>query len=132
MEKMIRYGGRVELARAIWETGDDGEEEAELELFHSAPVNTLLTTRDGDRVFFGIARCNKKDTFSKKRGKEIARFRLDVALEEFKYETDGRGQSGLYGVTTNVGSLLDYFHNGLGNDFTNTLVEEEIGLEDIL
>jgi hypothetical protein len=45
--------------------------------------NTLVTVRDGDKVFFGISRCNiKKDTFIKKFGVEVARGRVDLAVQE--------------------------------------------------
>ena len=115
MNEMIRYGGRKYTAEGRWDFKEDKEGKAVLEVVCSAPKNTMVTVRDGERIFFGIARCNKKDTFSKERGKEIARFRLQAALKELDTEENCDGQSGLYGVTTNVEGLLDYFHNDLGN-----------------
>ena len=47
--------------------------------------NTLVTIRDGDTIFFGIARCNKKagDSFTKKQGQVIAKARALRAQIEF-------------------------------------------------
>ena len=44
--------------------------------------NTLVTIRDGNKVYFGIAMCNtKKDHFSKKLGVQIAAGRAELARE---------------------------------------------------
>lgn len=47
----------------------------------SVPKNTLVTYRDGEQVYFGIARCNlQADHPSKLLGRSQARFRADHAV----------------------------------------------------
>lgn len=49
------------------------------------PKNTLVTIRDDDRVYFGIARCHLTlDNFKKDTGKHIALGRAELAMEEYK------------------------------------------------
>ena len=115
MKEKIRYGGRNFYADGNWETTVDGKDKAVVNVIMGSPKNTLITVRDGDRIFFGISRCNKKDIFSKKRGKEIARLRVEAAQKEFASKSNHDGQSLLYGVTTDIENLLEFFHNELEN-----------------
>jgi len=84
--------------------------------YSKEPKNTLVTTRDGDTVFFGIARCNRKlDCFHKSIGKYIARQRL-FCIDEDELSPNGDlnlHHSGLRGTVgiENVKSLLEYFNN---------------------
>ncbi len=50
---------------------------------YSNQKNTLLTCRDGDKVYYGIFRCNlaSGDRFNKKRGLQIAYERLKAFRE---------------------------------------------------
>jgi len=46
------------------------------------PKNTLATICDGDTIYFGIARCNRKlDTFRREVGTHIASKRAELAKE---------------------------------------------------
>lgn len=89
------------------------------------PKRTLVTIEDNGTIFFGISRCCKKDTFSKKMGNLIAWNRAKTSLKEPDYyERTGVPQnmymdkiwlheSGLRGQvgTEDVVSLLKYFDN---------------------
>ena len=45
------------------------------------PKNTLVTTQIGDKIYFGIARCNlRADNTAKKIGRFIAHERMNLAL----------------------------------------------------
>lgn len=47
------------------------------------PKNTLVTVRDGDTVYFGISRCNRKlDVFHKTIGTHIAQCRAQIASDD--------------------------------------------------
>jgi hypothetical protein len=47
------------------------------------PKNTLVTVKNGDTVFFGISRCNRKlDTFHKNIGTYIAHQRAQLAHDD--------------------------------------------------
>lgn len=53
------------------------------------PKNTLVTVRQGDTVYFGIARCNRKlDTFHKNIGTYIAQQRADIASNDGAASSD--------------------------------------------
>lgn len=45
--------------------------------------NTLVTCRMNETVFFGIARCSKRDKFDRQLGLEIANGRMQKALDAF-------------------------------------------------
>ena len=85
------------------------------------PKNTLATIRDGDTVYFGIARCNRKmDTFKRDVGTHIAMARAGLAQEgpcNDLHTTDGDDLevhvSRMRGRTTveNVKELIKYFNN---------------------
>ena len=92
-----------------------------------APKNTLFTFRDGELIYFGIARCNNVfDAFRKETGKLIAKNRAKTAASEFGVggvsenqlrasEIDGLElhRSGLRGVVNinEIKALLRYFNN---------------------
>jgi len=53
------------------------------------PKNTLVTIREGDTVYFGISRCNRKmDIFHKNIGTYIAKQRADLVREEVDSSSD--------------------------------------------
>jgi len=53
------------------------------------PKNTLVTVRDGDTVYFGISRCNRKlDTFHKNIGTYIAQQRAQLVSEDGATSSD--------------------------------------------
>lgn len=88
----------------------------------NAPKNTLVTLRQGDTVYFGIARCNTVagDAFKRARGTLIAANRARTAASEVpgtRYVA-GNGitnlhQSCLRGSVpvSDVKKLLEYFRN---------------------
>ena len=85
------------------------------------PKNTLVTIRDGDTVYFGIARCNRKlDTFRRDVGTHIATKRAELAREcgsSSIHTTDGEDlnvhASRMRGHTTveNVKELVKFFND---------------------
>jgi len=82
------------------------------------PKNTLFTMREGDMVYFGIARCNvSADVFHKAIGTYIAEQRAGLAKDETgMYNTTNNlrlHDSGLRGYTTvdNVKDVVKYFRN---------------------
>ena len=84
------------------------------------PKNTLVTVRQGDVVYFGIARCNKEvgDTFRKTVGTHIATQRADLVRYDdvMKYDLDGEIKlhaSGLRGCVSvdNMKDVVAYFRN---------------------
>ena len=83
------------------------------------PKNTLVTIRDCDTVYFGIARCNiQLDTFYRKVGTHIAEQRALLAREDEQdryTSNDGMvlHQSGLRGsVPVNkVSSMIEHFRS---------------------
>ncbi len=86
------------------------------------PKNTLVTYRDGENIFFGIARCNDKlDTFNKDLGKRIARNRANLTLNIDNVSTYTSVpdtsilvyQDQLRGMVpiVKVKELLDFFNN---------------------
>ena len=85
-----------------------------------SPKNTLVTIRQDDLVYFGIARCNRNDCFTKYLGREIATSRMDLAVTEAptrlyvsEFGEIELHESGLRGLvsTDNIPALLDYFYN---------------------
>lgn len=88
-------------------------------LENRSPKNTLVTLRDGDDVYFGIARCNVKlDTFNKSVGKYIAAQRAALVTEDdtTRYHSSNGlvlHESGLRGYTSvsNITKLLDHFND---------------------
>ena len=85
------------------------------------PKNTLVTIRDGETVYFGIARCNRKlDTFRRDVGTHIATKRAELAREGSNgnvHTTDGDDlrvhTSRMRGQTTvdNVKELVKFFND---------------------
>ena len=87
------------------------------------PKNTLVTARDNDVIFFGIARCHVPlDTMSKEKGKALALNRLNSAFEASSLErpnmwvVDGSfriHRGGLFGQVgvEEIKKLLQYFDN---------------------
>lgn len=87
------------------------------------PKNTLVTIRDGNNVYFGIARCNVKlDTFHKNIGTYIAEQRAKRALDTTERDSEEHysshnnlrlHESGLRGYTTleKVKEVVNYFRN---------------------
>ena len=85
------------------------------------PKNTLVTIKDGDKIYFGIARCHSKmDKFRKDIGIKTATIRAESAYRASNGKTysDGVGEislnkSGLLGVATmnSIKTLLNYFQN---------------------
>ena len=84
--------------------------------------NTLFTIRDGDNVFFGIARCNRfvGDTFRKSQGQMIAKARAIRAKIDFDTMPAELGMppflthaNGLRGFCdkANIVELLQYFES---------------------
>lgn len=82
------------------------------------PKNTLVTVKDGDTVYFGIARCNRdKDTFNKKVGGYIAAQRAELVKEDTVANYDLLGgnvklhKSGLRGCVDykNIKAVINYF-----------------------
>lgn len=85
----------------------------------NVPKNTLVTLRDGETLFFGIARCRLgADTAMKEEGKRWASFRAlrSATGNDTAEEVDGtmqvhpKGMSGSVHITE-VKKLLDYFDN---------------------
>jgi hypothetical protein len=98
---------------------------------YSNVKNTLVTTQDGDYVYFGIARCNMRvgDRFNKKHGTMVALSRAEKAQDKLAFELDSKSsastnflpfwstntywfaESNLYGVVhvTRVRELLNDF-----------------------
>lgn len=110
----VRYG-RVEHNRRWVQRGmDDGGGRWVSE---RVPKNTLVTVRNGDLVYFGIARCHSRlDTFKKTLGTKIATERCNLAVEEFGDVTTENftlHASGLRGVVRldSIQALLRYFDN---------------------
>lgn len=53
------------------------------------PKNTLVTVQDGDTVYFGISRCNRKlDTFHKNIGTYIATKRMKLVNNDDENDID--------------------------------------------
>jgi len=82
------------------------------------PKNTLATVRKGDKIYFGIARCNFDawDNFTKKQGRSIATLRATYAeATNPPPVVDGLviGKSGMWGVceVKSLPILLSYFDN---------------------
>lgn len=83
------------------------------------PKNTLVTVRQGDTVFFGIARCRlNADTAVKDEGKRLAAFRANIAASNVAGAWDKDGslfvhKSGVFGqvAVTDIKKLLEYFDN---------------------
>jgi len=86
------------------------------------PKNTLVTVRDNDTVYFGIARCNVQlDTFHKNIGTYIAEQRARLARDDtqvYRYNTlDGTSvklhESGLRGSVpvSEVKEVVRYFRD---------------------
>lgn len=83
------------------------------------PKNTLVTVKDGDTLYFGIARCNRKlDVFHRKVGSYIAEQRALLArddTQEYRYDRLDNGlelhESGLRGSVSlsNVRQLINHF-----------------------
>jgi hypothetical protein len=91
---------------------------------------TLVTVREGDMLYFGIARCNTRDgdVFNKQKGRFIAEGRAFSELEAHKNHPDMAGlyvaglmihTSGLKGCChiEDVKTLLSYFDNIHKNQF---------------
>jgi hypothetical protein len=84
------------------------------------PKNTLVTKRDGETIFFGIARCRlKADHATKEEGRKLAEFRANIAVEASgagQFNRDGTfvvhstGMFGCVGVA-DILKLLKYFDN---------------------
>ena len=87
------------------------------------PKNTMVTIKDGNRIYFGIARCNAKakDHFNRKQGRGLATTRCIQALmsdpklkHPFEDElealsfVDGKFLSGVV-VDSGLHTLLSYF-----------------------
>ncbi len=80
------------------------------------PRATLATLQRNDVIYFGIARCNPKDTFTKKLGRMISRNR---ALKIFENHPDPACNDLTITATTlggtcpvdQVRDLLDYFRS---------------------
>ncbi len=108
----IRYG------RVKGQT-ENAERTKEGKLKKTSPKNTMVTMRDGDIIYFGIARCRiEVDTMSKDEGKRIAKFRADLAASHVAgaWKTDGTlavHRSGVFGQVhkDEVLKLLKYFDN---------------------
>lgn len=112
----VRYGRIVIRGRAPIRLGEDYEMR-KLQAMNKVPKNTLVTIREGDLVYFGIARCNVNlDIFRKTLGTEIAARRCNLAKDEFN-DVTGEAftlhRSGLRGVAKvdGIKSLLQYFDN---------------------
>jgi hypothetical protein len=80
--------------------------------------NTLVTIRDGERIYFGIARCNLDagDNMKKSHGRMIAKaraLRAKVECGSSSTEDFSLHESGLRGVCAmeSVKQLLQYFEN---------------------
>ena len=52
------------------------------------PRNTLYTVEKDGIIYFGIAKCNKKDKMNKKKGVMIARGRAEVAEETLSEDVE--------------------------------------------
>lgn len=86
-----------------------------------SPRNTLVTTQEGDTIYFGIARCNtREDRFSRKVGQRIADNRVGLAQDDSSSVRDRLAgtelvidSSGLYGSVpaSNVRELVRYFRD---------------------
>lgn len=81
--------------------------------------NTLVTLREGDVIYFGIARCNATvgDVFKKSHGRMIAKARAIRAKLEFavtnEENTFSLHESNLRGfvLKEKIADLLKYFDN---------------------
>lgn len=79
------------------------------------PKNTLATIRDGEKVYFGIARCNGNDLFRKRIGREVASTRALRASGKSLFEVEDSNlrldETGLRGVVNYqyVKELINYF-----------------------
>lgn len=91
-------------------------------LENRAPKNTLVTFRENDTLYFGIARCRKdKDVFNKKVGSYIAEQRAFLAKDDNWFKPYNQHSdttlkvhsSGLRGClpVENVYQLITYFNN---------------------
>ena len=87
------------------------------------PKNTLITARDNDIIYFGIARCHLPlDTMSKEKGKLLAMNRLNSAIVASELDrpnmwvNDGSlriHRSGMFGQVgvDEIVKLLNHFDN---------------------
>ena len=86
---------------------------------NNAPKNALVTTQDGENIFFGISRCKSKvDRVNKKIGRYIAYRRMEDAtqlnmdslkgLGDKLFYTNLCGYNGIVHITR-VKELLHYF-----------------------
>lgn len=88
------------------------------------PKNTLVTVKDGDTVYFGISRCNRKlDTFHKSVGAYIAEQRAQIVSDDGAASSDYNShviddnigfrlhKSGLRGCValSNIKEVVKYF-----------------------
>lgn len=105
----VRYG-RTDVERVVRATKSTPSHT----VTERIPKNTLTTVRNGNMVYFGIARCNSGlDRFSKNIGKLIASNRAEIAAVEggirstdLEIHKSGlRGSVGLDKIKT----LLQYF-----------------------
>lgn len=74
MTVRVRYGGRTE--EEVWVQKMSG---GYWRTIRGCPKNTLVTIRDGNRIFFGVARYNARYgyPFTKKMGRKIAQGRAE-------------------------------------------------------
>lgn len=81
-----------------------------------SPKNTLATVRDGDKLYFGIARCNSNEMFRKRIGREVATTRALRASKKSLFMVEGSNlmldETGLRGVVNQEHSkeLIGYFN----------------------
>jgi hypothetical protein len=104
------------------------------------PKNTLVTLRDGNTIYFGIARCNTSagDVFRKNIGKLIAGRRAAIATcesDKYDYLTGTNIQvhnSGLRGKVSsdNVVELLQTFDE-IDQLLYNKAIEQETNIENV-
>jgi hypothetical protein len=81
------------------------------------PKNTLASVRQGDKIYFGIAKCNSSDLFRKRIGREVATTRALRAINREFNEVVGMNlrldETGLRGVVDieYIDELRNYFYD---------------------
>lgn len=81
------------------------------------PHATIATIREGEVVYFGIARCCPRDTFTKAKGRMIAMNRALKEKAEFPADDYaamiGYSDNGLRGMchVSCIKNVLDYFRS---------------------
>jgi len=111
----VRYGKVESNGRWVRRGADDATGNLGRWETDKVPKNTLVTIREGDLIYFGIARChNQLDVFRKTLGTKIATRRCNLAVAEFNditTENFTMHSSGLRGVVKadSIPVLLQYF-----------------------